>query len=107
MGVEMGVVVPASLEMDLLDLRMKEEDVARSRTWCHVVMLFVQRGVRRGRSEACVLRGENSQYACLYVWGSVMCVALSVSDARRVLSCLVKWAWIVEAIGLVRERGGM
>jgi hypothetical protein len=36
-----------------------------------------------------------------------MCVALSLSEARRVLSCRVKWARIVEAIGLVRESGGM
>jgi hypothetical protein len=36
-----------------------------------------------------------------------MCVALSRSEARRVLSLLVKWARSVEAIGLVREIGGM
>jgi hypothetical protein len=36
-----------------------------------------------------------------------MCVALSRSKARRVLSWLVKWARSVEAIGLVRDSGGM
>ena len=36
-----------------------------------------------------------------------MCAALSRSEARRVLSWLVKWARSVEAIGLVRESGGM
>jgi hypothetical protein len=66
MGTEIGVVDPVSLEMDLQDLRMKEEGVARRRTCGHVVILFFQRGVRRGRRKACVLRGENSQYACLY-----------------------------------------
>jgi hypothetical protein len=60
-----------------------------------VVIIFFQRGVRRGRREACVLRGENSQYACLYVWGCVMCVALSLSEVRRVLSYRVKWVRIV------------
>ena len=55
----------------------------------------------------CVLRGENSWYACLYVCGSVICVALSLRDVRSVASWLVKWVRIVEAMGLVRERGGM
>jgi hypothetical protein len=36
-----------------------------------------------------------------------MCVAQSLSEASRVLSCLVKWARSVEAIGLVRESDGM
>jgi hypothetical protein len=36
-----------------------------------------------------------------------MCVPLSRSEARRVLSCLVKWARSVEAMALVRESGGM
>jgi hypothetical protein len=36
-----------------------------------------------------------------------MCVALSRSEARKVLSCLVKWVRRVEAMGLVRESGGM
>jgi hypothetical protein len=36
-----------------------------------------------------------------------MCVALSLSEARRALSWLVKWARSVEAIGLVRESGGV
>ena len=66
MGTESGVVDPVSLEMDLQDLKM-EEGVARRRTCGHVVMLFFQNGVRRGRSEACVFRGEKSQYPCLYV----------------------------------------
>ena len=36
-----------------------------------------------------------------------MCVGLSRSEAKRVLSWLVKWARSVEAMGLVRENGGM
>jgi hypothetical protein len=36
-----------------------------------------------------------------------MWVALSRNEARRVLSRRVKWARSVEAMGLVRERGGM
>jgi hypothetical protein len=67
MGTESGAVDPVSLEMDLQDMSMKEEGVARRRTCGHVVMWFCQRGMRRGRREAYVLRGENSQYACLYV----------------------------------------
>ena len=55
----------------------------------------------------CVLRGENSWYACLYVCGSVICVALFLRDVRSVASWLVKWVRIVEAMGLVRERGGL
>jgi hypothetical protein len=86
---------------------MNEDEVARRRTCGHVVISFFQRGVRRGRREACVLRGEKSQYVSLYVKGSVMYVALSLSEARRMLSCRVKWARIVEAIGLKRESGGM
>ena len=86
MGTESGVVDPVSVEMVLLDLRMKEEEVALRMTCGHEVMLFFQRGVRRGRREACVLRGEKSQYACLYVWGSVMCVAVLRREARSVLS---------------------
>jgi hypothetical protein len=61
MGTEIGVVDPVSLEMDLQDLSLKEEGVARRRTCGHVVMLFSQRWVSRGRREACVLRGEKSQ----------------------------------------------
>jgi hypothetical protein len=34
-------------------------------------------------------------------------VALPLSEARRVLSCQVKWSLSVEAMGLVRESGGM
>jgi hypothetical protein len=56
MGTESGVVDPVSLEMDLQDLSMKEEGLARRRTCGHVVMLLFQRGVRRRRREACVLR---------------------------------------------------
>jgi hypothetical protein len=41
------------------------------------------------------------------VWGSVIWVALSRSEARRVVSWWVKWVWSVEARGLVRERRGM
>jgi hypothetical protein len=36
-----------------------------------------------------------------------MWVALSLSEARRVLSWRVKWARRVEAMGLVRNSGGM
>jgi hypothetical protein len=36
-----------------------------------------------------------------------MWVALSLSEARRVLSWRVKWARSVEIMGLVRESGGM
>jgi hypothetical protein len=36
-----------------------------------------------------------------------MNVALSRSEARRVLSWLVKWTRSVEAMGLVRESGGI
>jgi hypothetical protein len=61
MGTERGVVDPVSVVMDLHDLRMKEDEVALRRTCGHVVMLLFQRGVRRGRREACVLRGEKSQ----------------------------------------------
>ena len=57
MGTESGVVDPVSVKMDLQDLRMNEDKVARRRTCGHVVILFFQRGVRRGRREACVLRG--------------------------------------------------
>ena len=67
MGTESGVVDPVSVVMDLHDLRMKEDEVARRRTCGHVVILFFQKGVRRGRREACIFRAENSQYACLYV----------------------------------------
>ena len=38
MGTESGVVDPVSVEMDLQDLRMKEEGLARRRTYGHVVM---------------------------------------------------------------------
>jgi hypothetical protein len=65
MGTEIEVVDPLSVDMDLQDLRSMEVVVAWRRTCGHVVMLFFQRGVRRGRRDACVLRGENSQYACL------------------------------------------
>ena len=61
MGTESGVVDPVSLEMDLQDLKNKEDEVALRRTCGHVVMLFFQRGVSRGRREPCVLRGEKSQ----------------------------------------------
>ena len=61
MGIESGVVDPVSVVMDLQDLRMKEDEVALRRTYGHVVMLFFQRGVRRGKEEACGLRGEKSQ----------------------------------------------
>ena len=61
MGTESGVVDPVSVVMDLHDLRMKEDEVALRRTCGHEVMLLFQRGVRRGRREACVLRGEKSQ----------------------------------------------
>jgi hypothetical protein len=66
MGTESRVVNPVSVETDLQDLRM-EEGVARRRNSGHVVMLFIRRGVRRMRRKACVLRGVNSQNACLYV----------------------------------------
>jgi hypothetical protein len=36
-----------------------------------------------------------------------MWVALSLSDARRMLSWWVKWARSVDAMGLVRVSGGM
>jgi hypothetical protein len=65
MGTESEVVDPVCVEMDLQDLRRREVEVARRRTCGHVVMLFFQRGVRRERRDACVLRGVNSQYACL------------------------------------------
>jgi hypothetical protein len=65
MGTESEVVDPVSVDMDLQDLRRMEVVVARRRTCGHVVMLFFQRWVRRGRRDACVLRGENSQYSCL------------------------------------------
>ena len=61
MGTERGVVDPVSVVMDLHDLRMKEDEVALRRTCGHEVMLLFQRGVRRCRREACVLRGEKSQ----------------------------------------------
>ena len=67
MGTESELVEPVSVVMDLQDLRRKEDEVARRRTCGHLAMLFFQRGVRRGRREAGVLRGEKSQCACLYV----------------------------------------
>jgi hypothetical protein len=67
MGTEGEVVDPVCVEMDLQDLRRMEVEVALRRACGHAVMLFFQRGVRRGRRDACVLRGVNSQYACLYV----------------------------------------
>jgi hypothetical protein len=36
-----------------------------------------------------------------------MWAALSRREARRVSPLLVKWAWNVEAMGLVKERGGI
>jgi hypothetical protein len=99
MGTEREVAVPVCLEMDLQDLRRMEVEVARRRTCGHVVMLFFQRGVRRGRRDACVFAG--CQFTiCLFVSvRSVMWVALSRSEVRRVLSWRVKWARIVEAWG--------
>jgi hypothetical protein len=64
-GTESGAEDPLCVEMDLHDLRRREVEVARRRTCGHVVMLCFHRGLRRGRREACVLRRENSQYACL------------------------------------------
>jgi hypothetical protein len=65
MRTEYEVVDPVSVEIDSQDLKVG--GVARRRTCGHVVMLFFHRGVRRRRRETCVLRGENSQYSCLYV----------------------------------------
>jgi hypothetical protein len=92
--------------MDLRGLRRMEELGARSMTCCHVVMLLCHRGVRRWRRDLCVRQCVKSQFAYLYVCGSVMWVALSRREARRVSSWRVKWARSVEAMGLVRERGG-
>jgi hypothetical protein len=64
-GTEGEVADPVCMEMDLHDLRRMEVEVARRRTCGHVVMLCCHRGLRRGRRDACVLRGVNSQYACL------------------------------------------
>jgi hypothetical protein len=55
----------------------------------------------------CVRRSVKLQYACLYVCGSVMWVALAPSEVGRVLSWWLKWARSVEAMGLVRESEGM
>jgi hypothetical protein len=57
MWIESEVVDPLSVDMDLQDWRRMESLVARRRTCGHVVMLFCQRGVRRGRRDVCV-RGE-------------------------------------------------
>jgi hypothetical protein len=65
METESEVVDPVCVEMDLQDLRRMEVVVARRRTCGHVVMLFRQKGVRRGMRDVCVLRGVNAQYACL------------------------------------------
>jgi hypothetical protein len=65
MGIESEVVDPVFVEMDLQNLRRREIEVARRRTCGHVLMLSFQRGVRLGRRDECVLRGVNSQYACL------------------------------------------
>jgi hypothetical protein len=40
MGTESEVVDPVSVEMDLQDLSMKVDEVARRRTCGHVVFLF-------------------------------------------------------------------
>jgi hypothetical protein len=61
-------------------------------------------GVRHERMDLCVRRGVKSHYACLR--GSVMWVALSRREARRVSPLRVKWARSVEAMGLVKEKGG-
>ena len=60
MGTEREVVDPVCVETDLHDLTRRKVEVARRRTCGHVVMLFFRKGVRRGRSNACVLRGVNS-----------------------------------------------
>jgi hypothetical protein len=78
--------------MDLRGLRRMEELEARSKIYGHVVMLFCHRGVRRWRRNLCVRRGVKSQYAYLYVCGSVMWVGLSRREARTVSSWRVKWA---------------
>jgi hypothetical protein len=49
MGTEREVVDRVSVDMDLEDWRRMEVLVAQRRTCGHVVMLFRQRGVRRGR----------------------------------------------------------
>jgi hypothetical protein len=65
MGTESEVVDPVCVEMDLQDLRRREVEVAWRRTCGHVVMMCFQRVLRRGRRDACALRGVNSQYACM------------------------------------------
>jgi hypothetical protein len=65
MATKSEVVDPVSVGMDLHDWRRMEVLVARRRTFGHVVVLFHQRGMRRGRREVCVRRGVKSQYACL------------------------------------------
>jgi hypothetical protein len=65
MGTESEVADPVCVEMDLQDLRRMEVEMARRKTCGHVVVLFFQRGVRRGRRDICVSRGVKSQYACL------------------------------------------
>jgi hypothetical protein len=76
--------------MDLRGLRRMEELEAWSRTCGRGVMLLCHRGMRWWSKDLCVRRGVKSQYACLYVCGSVMWVALSRREARRVSSWLVK-----------------
>jgi hypothetical protein len=86
MRTESEVVDLVIVEIDLHDWRRMEELEARRRTCGHVVMLFWQRGVRRGRRDVCVRRGGKSQYACFKVCGSVMWVALWTT-------CCMRWKW--------------
>jgi hypothetical protein len=79
MGTESKVVDPVCGEMDLQDLRKREVEVARRRTCGHVVMLCFQRGVRRGRREACVFAGSEFT-VCLFVSVRVGDVGGSVSE---------------------------
>jgi hypothetical protein len=85
-------VAPSRMDMDLRGLRRVEELEARSRTCGHVVTLLCHRAVRRWRRDLCVRRGLKLQYVCLHVCGSVMWVALSRREVRRVSSWRGKWA---------------
>jgi hypothetical protein len=90
MGTERGLRAPSSEDIVLHDLRRVDEEEARKRSCGQVVMVFFQRGVRRDSRDKWVWRGVMSQYACLYVCGSVMCGASVHSEAKRMSSCWVK-----------------
>jgi hypothetical protein len=108
-GIEREVVDPASVDMHLHDWRRMEVSVAWRRTCDQEVMMCCQRGLRRARRDVC--SAGRDVVVCLFVSMGVGDVGGFVADGgdyeRRVLSWWVKWARLVEAMGLVKERGGI